>query len=489
MRIALAGIVHETNTYCSRPTTAEDFIERRGEAILQLATTGVEMAGALAGCDAIAATPIPLLYAMAPPSGTIAEATYTSLKSEIIDGLARGGEVDAVLLGLHGAGVVDGIADLEGDLAHAVREVVGHDVPVAGVFDLHGNISQSMADALDLTLACRQYPHTDMAVRGLEAVRLLDRIIRGRLRPVTRVVTLPLLVPTSTTLLGPAKDVLEFCLALESRAGVVDCSWFHGFPYTDTPLVGSHFVVTTDGDEQLALSVANDAAAFLWQHRASFRPTSMSAERAVAQARQAASSGGPVVINETSDNPGGGAPGDGTHLLRAMLEADLQGASFAWIADPQSVARAHDAGVGALVDLTLGGKTDALHGRPLAVQGTVMALSDGGFKWRAVLRGLPANLGPCACVRIAGIDVVVASRPGQCFDPGPFEHLGIDVRSASIVALKSSHHFRAGFQDLASAIVTADPPGLTTHRIETFARLHKPRPMWPVDEGASWEPL
>ncbi len=204
--------------------------------------------------------------------------------------------------------------------------------------------------------------------------------------------------------------------------------------------------------------------------------------------RALAAEGRPVVINETSDNPGGGTPGDGTHLLRAMLEAGLEEACFGFLVDAQATEAAHRAGVGATIEVELGGRYDELHGAPLPVTAYVKTLSDGRFQWQKMARGVQARLGKMARLQVGGIDVIVASGRAQTLDTEPFVTMGIDVTRYKIVALKSSNHFRAGFQDLAAEIVTADPPGLTTHHIEIFPRERKPRPLWPIDADASYAP-
>lgn len=484
MRIGIAGINHETNSYCRDQTTADEFWLVRGDEVHRLAGTATDLGGMLAGCAELGATPVCTLHAGAQPSGIIAADAYERFKEEILVGLDRAGELDAVFLSLHGAGIVDGIDDLEADLSWAVRDLVGHDTPIVAVFDLHGNVSQHMADALSVGLACHEYPHTDFADRGLEAVRLLPGLVRGDLRPTTHVESVPALLPTTTTLFGPAKEVLDYCRSLEEYPGVVDCSFFHGFPYTDTPLVGSHFVVTTDDDADLARRLARDAATFLWDRIETFAPETLSADQAIARA--ATIEGRPVVINETSDNPGGGAPGDGTHLLRALVDAGTPNACFGFLCDPLSAAAAHAAGVGATVTLDLGGRYDDLHGSPLRVDAYVKALHDGHFPWQRMFRGVDARLGPMARIDVNGLDVIIASNRSQTFDPEVFAQLGVDVLRYDIVALKSSNHFRAGFQDLAAGIVTADTPGLTTHRIEVFPREKAPGPLWPLDPSANY---
>ncbi len=482
MRIAIAGIVHETNTYCKEPTFANEFYQLRGKRLLETRGQESDVGGAVDACERLGIEPVPLLYAGAQPSGTIDRVAYDTFKQEILDGLANNGVIDGVMLCLHGAGVVEGIQDLEGDLAHAVRVQVGEAVPVVASFDLHGNITQDMADALDGVFACHHYPHIDLHKRSAEAVALIQRMLEENFRPVTHVASAPMLISFATTFLGPGKAKLAQILLAEEESGVIDVSWFHGFPYTDTVHVGTFVAVTTEGDREQARRIAEALAEGLWTDRETFRPRSLSADEAVVAARlEAAKTEQPVVIHETSDNCGGGAPGDGTHLLRAMLDAKLDNACFGFLVDPEVASVCHEAGVGARVQISLGGKYDDLHGAPLELTAYVKSLHDGRIRMRAMFKGAPLNLGPMARLVVDGMDVIVASRRSQTFDIEPFLAVGIDVMNYDFVALKSSAHFRAGFQDLAGAIVTADPPGLTTLKIEVFPRERAPGPLWPVD--------
>lgn len=480
MRIAIAGISHETNTYCKELTTKAAFNVLRGEKLLATDGQETDVGGMVTAIRAIDAQPVAIMVCEAQPSGTIEHASYDTLKREILEGL-EAQTYDAVLLALHGAGVVEGIDDLEGDLCVAVRQLVGACVPVIATFDLHGNITQTMADALDGVFACHQYPHIDMHHRSREAVELARQLFTGELSTTVVVETLPMLLPCTTTFEEPGKSMLDKIIRAESDERITDVSWFHGFPYTDVPHVGASICVTAL-TETLARDTAVAQAARLWAQRETFIPVSLSAGEAIAAAREAKVF--PVVINETSDNPGGGAPGDGTHLLRAMLEAELEDACFGFIVDAGAAGAAHRAGVGATVELDLGGHYDNLHGAPLKLRGKVRALHDGQLIFQAMYKGATNDLGPMARIEIDGVDVIVASNRSQTLDPEPFLALGIDVRRYKFIALKSSHHFRAGFKDVAAAIVTADTPGLCTHKIDMFDRQRTQRPLWPVDASA-----
>ena len=492
-RLAIGGISHETNTYAvasSGITHVDRFdIDRGDEILARMQGTRTYTGGFIDAAASLGVDLVPTLFAIAQPSGTIAAEAYEAMRDELVERLRAAGPVDAVALEIHGAGVVEGVDDLESDLARAVRAVVGEGVPLVAALDLHGNITDEMAQLYDLMFGVHLYPHTDCWERGHEAVMSIPALLSGELRPTTHVEHLPILLPTSTTDPGhPACVMNEQCAVVEAREGVVDCTVFHGFPFTDVPSVGVHVVCTTNGDLDAARAGAREVASWIWSHREDFRPETHPPEVAIRLALAQVSEEGPVVINDTADNPGGGSPGDATHVLRAFLEAGLgERGCFGFVCDPEVADQAHAAGVGATIEVKLGGKHDDIHGAPIAATAYVKALTDGRYVLQQMFAGLEISHGRMARLVIDGLDVLVGSRPSQVFDPEVFLLHGIDVRRKQIVGLKSSNHFRAGFRDVAVAIVTADSPGLTTQRVEVFAHERAPRPMWPTDPHASWE--
>ncbi len=241
---------------------------------------------------------------------------------------------------------------------------------------------------------------------------------------------------------------------------------------------------------QLARTVAAELAATVWKTRHDFLnesiPPTVTIDLAV---RHLQTNGGPVVINDTADNPGGGTPGDGTHLLRAMIEADIEGSCFGFVFDPPTAVAAHEAGVGATIDVRIGGRHGLLHGEPIAASARVITISDGRFvHTNPMLAGVRADLGPSARLAIGNVDVIVTSGRSQTFDDEVFRIHDIDVRQRSIVGVKSSQHFRAGFRDLATVIITADSPGLTTLDVTVFEHPNADGPRWPIDPLLDWSP-
>ena len=480
MRIAIAGIVHETNTYVKDPTRLEDFSILRGDKMLKLRGTETQSGAAIDRCIELGHEAVPIFWANTQPSGTIATDAYEEMKQEVLTGLARAMPLDGVFLDLHGAGVVQDYPDLEGDLATEVRRLVGEAVPITAAFDLHGNVTQVMADALDGVFVCHEYPHIDQHKRAIEAVDLIDRMLKENFRPTVQVESLPMLMPTTTTFHGIGQELRDAMRQAQSAdPEIINVSLFHGFPYCDVAHVGTHVVVTRTSDPDRARETASRLAAGVWSKKEALRPISLSADEAVKAALE--SKARPVVINETSDNCGGGSPGDGTHLLRAMLDAGLENACFGFVVDPETAEQAHRAGVGASIDVSLGGKYDDLHGAPLKLNVYVKALHDGRCIMQAMFKGARINYGKLARLQVGDFDIVVASRRAQTIDTEPFLAVGIDVQKKDYVALKSSNHFRAGFTPIAGTIITADPPGLTTHHVEIFPRENYQGELWPID--------
>ncbi|MGH1488506.1 MAG: M81 family metallopeptidase [Acidimicrobiales bacterium] len=495
MRIAIGGIVHETNTYATQsfgPTGLDSFRIARGEAIYRSENTRTYLGGMIKACRDQGYEMVPVIHASAQPSGTIDAETYRSMKTELVEGIAGVLPVDAVVLDTHGAGVVVDIDDLEADLGAAIRLVIGPDIPLVTTLDLHGSITEEMNEVFDLMLGVYDYPHVDMFERGIEAIEAVPRLVSGEWQPTTHVERLPMLTPTSTTDVSPAKDIRQRCLDLEGEPGVLRCAFFHGFPFTDIPATGASVVVTTNGDQGLARQTAQRIAAEVWERREEFVQESLSAEIAINQAiRLADQASAPVVINDTADNCGGGSPGDATHVLRALIEANPAGlACFGFIYDPAVADQAHQAGAGAIIEVALGGKHDDIHGEPIKCSAYVKTTSDGRFIYSSpMLAGAKANYGSMARLQIGGqngLDVLVGSARSQVFDREVFALHGIDVSEYDLVVLKSSQHFRAGFSDLAADIITADSAGLTTLRVENFDHPRADGPRWPIDPETVW---
>lgn len=486
-RVAIGGLTHETNQYVRSPTMLADFDVTRGDEVFsgRMAFGRTCLGGMLDAVRDLGAVPVAALNAAAEPWGTIEAETYDGLKRELLERLGSCLPVDAVALDLHGAGVAEGCDDIEGDLCMAVRALIGPEVVFAVTHDLHGHISWDEARAVDAMFSVHEYPHDDMYDRGRETIEWIGAQLEHGRRPSIHIERLPMLLPTTTTYHGVGRQAGDICLELERQVDVIDVAFMHGFPYTDNDLVGARVVATVDGDPARAAEIARAAAGQIWALRDDFLVSYPDPEDAISQAL--AYPGGPVVINETSDNPGCGGPGDGTHLLRALLDRAPAGAVYCGIRDPDVVRQAHEAGVGATIEITLGGRTDELHGTPIECSAYVKVLTDGETVIEAATgRGWRLPLGPTALLLVGGVEVIVFTLNVQTFDRTPLILHGIDPLRRKLVALKSSQHFRSGFEELAAAIIPTDPPGMTTVKVETLARSHTPRPIFPLERDASY---
>lgn len=491
-RIAIGGISHETNTFCP-PTTLQMFREDvwcRGDEILtRFRGVRTYAGGMIDEAERLGVTVLPTFAASTEPWGTITREAYETMVGELLDGLRRAMPLDAVCLGLHGAGVAEGVDHIENGIVEAVRGVVGSTTPIAVTLDLHGNLTPRLAELATGLFCVHEYPHTDSYERGQEAIAFLARVLRGEIRPAVVIETVPLLVPPSPSGLEPVASINAMCHRWEREPGMIDCVFVHGFTATDIPDVGASVIAVAERDPALARRAGRAVAGEIWAQRQAFQVKYPQPDDAVAQAVTLAASGTPVVINETSDNPGGGTPGDGTHLLRAMLKAGLTDSAFGTLYDPAVVGEAHRAGAGATIAVRLGGRHDRLHGEPLEIEVYVKGLADGRFRLSTPMGyGYPMDLGKTARLIHSGVDIIVASKRTQVLDQEPFLLHGIDVRRCRIIGLKSSAHFRAGYAGIAKHIITTDPPGISTSTLTQFPYTRLRRPIYPLDQDTVYAP-
>lgn len=381
--------------------------------------------------------------------------------------------IDAIALNIHGAAMADGYPDLESDLLSALREKFGSDMPIGMVLDLHGNITPRMLELSDVMVGYKEYPHTDTYDAARLVIKLLHEMVEKGKKFHMSLVQLPWhLAPAfGVTLSGAAYDVKM--LAAEQAAAdpaVRDVTFFHGFPYADFEQAGVSVTAvaeTQDAADKAARAVAD----YAWSRRRDFATPVYSAQQALDLAE---SSPKPVVINESSDNPGGGTPGDGTHLLREMIERDLPRSAYGFIRDPEVVQQAMAAGVGKCIDCLLGGKTDSFHGEPIELKNAcVKAVSDGVYINRNPMgAGGVRKMGPTVLLQVGNVSIVVGTNRQQTLDDGPFRVVGIDWQDMDLLALKSAQHFKGWWNTRAKTVIPCDSPGIQCADLTVFEYKH-----------------
>ena len=491
MRLFLAMMAHETNTFSNVPADRKQFETRNlhygGEIIEAFRGTGTCLGGMIEEATRRGATLIPSVAASASPAGFVTRDIYGHVKERMLRDLKAAGALDGVLLDLHGAMVPEGLDDGEGDLIEAVRRVVGPHVPIAVTLDFHGNLSDTMVREADLLHGYKTYPHVDMGERGVEATERLIDVIGRRVRPTRALRKPPLLPPLGNqgTSRGPMRRLYDMADEMEKDPRVISISIFAGFPLADIPDAGFGIYVVTDGDQALADRLADQLADTAWTHRHEFIHTALPVGEAVAKAL--AAEGRPIVLADMADNTGGGAAGDGTEILRELVRVGARSAVVACLWDPRAVAECVKAGVGASVTLEVGGKVDGRHGAPLSVTGVVRTLSDGRFVHKGPMaRGLPGRLGTTAVLDINDVKVILISYRWQTLDPEMIRFVGLDPLDHKILVVKSTIHYRAAFEPIARAIVEVDAPGLSSSNLTRFDFKRIRRPIFPLDPDTTY---
>ncbi|MBC8356170.1 MAG: M81 family metallopeptidase [Planctomycetes bacterium] len=491
MRIAIGGISHETSTFVKTPTTRNDFESGfglfRGQQIIERFTgANICVGGFIEGAKKHGFEVVPLLWTFAYPSGLIVREVYESLKNEFLQRLkdeeSANGAVDGVLLDLHGAMVVEGIDDGDGDIIASVREVVGPDRPIIVTQDLHGNHSQFRVDQADAIIGFDTYPHIDMAERGREAADLIVATLSGDVNPVMALRQLPLFwnVPCQVTALPPMDELIRRVHDLELREGILSVTVATGFPWADVPDMGASVIVVADDDSTLARAAADELGDWIWEnrHRWSCPPTS------VREAIEKGVAGGeyPIVLADHADNTGGGSPGDSTEILRTFLDLQLTDAVVLYVVDPEVIEQAHAAGVGKRIAASVGGKSDPIQGPPVDMNAQVMSLSDGDFTYDGPMyAGLTGNMGRSAWLQQDDVSVVVVTAHEQPLGPAFARTLGIECEKMKYIAVKSAAHFRASFEKFAGVIINVDAEAIQTHDFAKLKYRKRQREFYPVE--------
>ena len=500
MRIVTGGIAQETNTFQRELTTLADFQRPgfgtivRGQHLLDLEGTGTVYGGVVAEARRLGAELIPTTYGAVMPGGPVTREAFDTLRDEIVSGIRSAMPVDGVLLVLHGAMVLENHDDGESLLIRAVRDVIGPDIPIVAPLDLHTNLSDEMMAGVNAFVGYKEYPHIDMPETGARALQILvDSIQRGT-RLAMAHTRLPLIVPNQTmvtTWQSPLKIAIDRAREIEREPGVVAASVLGGFPFADVPFAGVATIVVTEDDPALARRYAVELAAICWARRADFtvRPTPIA--DAIAEA-MAAPAGSVYVLADIADSGASGTAGDGTSVLRGLLDAGARSAAVAQIMDREAVAACTTAGVGSEVTLTVGGRHDRLHGPPVEVTGTVRVIHEGSFPLAGPMgAGTISSRGRTVVLEIGGrggIELQLTELRGHPHDLNYFRAFGIEPTERRILVLKSAAHFRAAFEPIATRVIEVDAPGISSPNLTTFPYQRLRRPIYPLDPDAIWRP-
>lgn len=491
MRVGIIALLHESNTFISQPTTLREFEENvllTGEAIRErMAGTKHEVGGFFAGLDEAGATTVPIFAARALPYGTVQAEAYADLIRRLDEALDRTEHLDGILVAPHGATVSEEHRDADGYWLQHLRYRFGYELPIIGTIDPHTNLSPLMIDSTDALAAYRTNPHVDQLERGREAAELMLRTLQKKIVPTQAAVYPPMAIniEAQNTSEEPCVGLYQMAEDVRRRPGVLSVSIVLGFPYADVAEMGSSVIVVTDNQPSLAQQYAAELGQAMWDRRKAFAGQMIGVDDALEKCQSMAA---PVCLLDMGDNVGGGSPADGTILLHA-LHAKTMAPAVVCIADAEAVQAAEAAGVDSRVTLTMGAKTDALHGEPFTAEVTVVSFHEGKFSDSATRHGgfTHYDQGRTAVVRTdSDITIVLTTRRMVPFSLNQLTSCDLDPASFRYLVAKGVQAPLAAYKEVCPSIVRINTPGVTTADVLTLPYEHRRKPLYPWEMDAAW---
>src|SRR5215472_16419014 len=489
MRLLIAMMKHETNTFSPVPTPLERFGPLYGEAAVRAYRgTGTGLGAYLDLAERERAEIVLPIVAGASPSAPVEDAAYAHITDTISEAVARGG-FDGIMLDLHGAMVTESLEDGEGQLLKRLR-AIDPVTPIAVSLDMHANLYGEIIANATVVTGYRSYPHIDTYETARLAGEILLRAIRDEVKPVMAWGNVPMLphVMRQGTDDHPNRELQRRCAAM-SAEGALAASLFTGFPHADISNAGLSAVIVTDGDVKLAEDLRDELLDLAWVEREAFvyqiEPLRQSVERAKAMPPSQLGDG-QVVLLDHYDNCASGGTMDTTAVLAEILRQGLEDVAAFAIFDPEAVQQAIAAGIGARVTLSIGGKI-AMPAIPagspaLSVTGTVKTISNGRYRNRGPMgRGVQMDMGRSVVLDTGPVEIVLISRHVEPSDLNCLLCLGIDPMQKRYVMLKSRIHWRAGLGKLAKAVVECAGVGVCTSDYSQLQFKKVRRPIYPLD--------
>jgi microcystin degradation protein MlrC len=493
MRVLLCGIFHETHSFVPEVTGLEKFDIRRGAELLACAGDGSPLDGFLEVASTERWTIVPTASYVAMPAGPIADAVFEQFWRDVeVVVKQEAKDLDAIYLVLHGAMVTESLEDPEGDLLERLHGIEGlAEIPIFGVFDLHANFSPRMAELATCLVTYRENPHSDARETSVRAARLLARSLKSGERPrmVSRHAGI-IWPPTGTgTADSPMRDLERLAREIEAadpRIWAVNV--IGGYAFSDVADAGVSFSLVTTADDAVGEAALDQLVALANELRDAGLPVDQPIDEVIAGLDPRAE--GPILLVEPSDNIGGGAPGDCTGVLRALLRHKIE-PSLVAINDPEAVGALASAAIGAEADLMIGGKGSAFDEGPVPLRVRLVSRSDGRFELEdrhshlASVKGAKVDMGPCAVVEAEGVTILLTSRKTPPWDLGQFRSQGISPEAFRVIGVKAAVGHRQAYDPIKKASYTVLTPGPCSSRPSDFPYKRLRRPIYPLDEAAT----
>lgn len=469
MRIAVGGIHIECSTYNPVLNEEKDFRVTRGEEL-----TNAPYFAFLKDYDAEF---LPTIHARAIAGGPVARSTYESFKAEFLERLKPLLPLDGLYLAMHGAMYVEGMEDAEGDWITAARELVGPDCTISASYDLHGNVSQRILDALDMYSTYRTAPHIDVEDTMRRSVSMLVRSLKTGEKPMIVWAPIPVVLPgeRTSTVDEPAKSLYAMLPEIDAMPGVWDASLMVGYVWADEPRAKA-CAIMTGTDRAVLEREAKRVAQAYWDVREQFVFGCETGSIRECVDKAISSTTAPVVLAESGDNPTGGGVGDRADVLAELMARDARGVIFAGIADRKATEACYSAGVEAELDLSIGASLDVVNSKPIRVQAKIRFLADTQDPTERQ-----------AVVLIGDIELVLSAKRRPYHYIADFTRLGLDLQGAKIIVVKSGY-LSPELAPIANPNLMALSPGVVDQFVERLSNHRRPSLTYPFDTDFSFEP-
>jgi len=486
-KILIAECMQEISSFNPLLSQYENFHVERGEELLGQRRLNTAIGGALSVFEADPdVSVVPTLGARAGSAGLLSRESWERLSTELLDGVReRLDGVDGIYVSLHGAMGAEGELDPEGHLLSEIRRMAGPHLPTVISLDLHGILTDRMLRQIDGLAIYHTYPHVDFADTGHRAARRLLEFLRGNVRPVVARVIVPALVRGDEliTKSGCYGDLIRECQRLERDGTALSAGIMIGNPFTDVPELCTQVLVVTDDAPETARREAERLAAEFWPQRFRMQGKLIALDRAIAQAKTIE---GPVVFTDAADATSSGATGDSNVILKALRDAGYRKQVLAQIVDPGAARAAHAAGVGASIEVALGGSYDRRRFEPMHVRAKVLVLSNGRSRLETMRVGLDA--GQTAVLSFDNFTVVVLSRSVSLFDRAMYYANGLNPQDFDLTVVKSPHTEHHMYDAWVEKNFNIDAPGATSANLKSLGHSICVRPMYPLDEDVAFTP-
>lgn len=490
MKAFIAWLNTETNTFVPFPTSYRSFAEQgylvhKGQHDEDMKAWSAPVFTFRRLAEAGGWEVVESLSAATDPSGRTVRSVYESFRQEILDDLKAALPVDVVFLDLHGAMAADGYDDCEGDLLAHIREVVGPEVPIGAELDPHCHLTRAMTENATVLVMEKEYPHIDFAERTTEVFHILADSAAGKAQPQMEVFDCRMIIVALHTTREPGRSFVEYMQRLEQdNNDVLSISLCHGMPWGDVPEAGAKVLVVTDNNPEKGRQLAEEVGRRLFELRHTTGPDYLlsvdeTLDRALETLRH--NPGKPVVIADCTDNPGGGASGDSTFILKALLDRGIEGAAIATIWDPIAADIAADAGEGARLALRIGGKMGPASGDPVDIYAQVLKVEKNATQTYGEDNVI--GIGDAVVVQANGIDIILNTKRRQIYGVDCFANLGIVPTQKRILVVKSSQHFYASFAPIAAEVLYAEAPGTLLMSLKDIPYQHVDKKKWPLVEN------